>query len=56
MPAPETFNDIIDAYGGENRTFADIKKSISDIRKSIRDDFPDPLQKFSEACHFELNS
>ena len=54
--ANEAINDIIDAYSIENRTFADIKRSISDIRESIRDGYPDPLQKFSEACHLELNS
>jgi gas vesicle protein len=52
--ANEALLEIIDAYGNENRTFSDIKQSISDVRKSIHGGYPDPLQKFSEACHEEL--
>ena len=46
--ANEALREIIDAYSKENRTF-------SDIKESIRGGYPDPLQKFSEACHKELS-
>jgi gas vesicle protein len=46
--ANKALNEIIDAYNNENKTF-------SDIKKSVRTGYADPLQNFSEACHEELS-